>query len=70
MEESPIGVVDASTCSPMLVVRHFFEQLGLWKVMDAGRRWPKRLLEGDPDDDWGSRVLALIANRPTLPPQV
>jgi transposase len=51
----------------MLVARHFFEQLGLWKLLDAGRRWPKLLPEEDPDDEWVSRVLVLITNRLTRP---
>ena len=54
--EAPIEAVDASTWGPMLVTRHFFGQLGLWEVLDAGRRWPKLLPEEDPDDDWVSRV--------------
>lgn len=61
--DGPIQVLDASTWGPLLVVRHFFGQLGLWQVLDAGRRWPKLLPEEDPDDDWVSRVLVLIANR-------
>jgi len=65
--EGPLEVVDASTWGPMLVARHFFEQLGLWKLLDAGRRWPQLLPEEDPDDDWVSRVLVLIANRLTRP---
>jgi transposase len=51
----------------MLVARHFFDQLGLWKLLDAGRRWPKLLPDEDPDDDWVSRVLVLMANRLTQP---
>lgn len=66
-QEGPIEVLDASTWGPMLVARHFFGQLGLWKLLDAGRRWPKLLPEEDPDDDWVSRVLVLIANRLTRP---
>jgi transposase len=66
-EEGPIEVLDASTWGPMLVVRHFFDQLGLWDLLDAGRRWPKLLPEEDPDDDWVSRVAVLIANRLTRP---
>ena len=41
--------------------------MGLWKLLDAGRRWPNLLPEEDPDDDWVSRVLVLIANRLTWP---
>jgi transposase len=66
-EEGPIEVLDASTWGPMLVVRHFFDQLGLWDLLDGGRRWPKLLPEEDPDDDWVSRVAVLIANRLTRP---
>lgn len=66
-EEGPVEAVDASTWGPMLVARHLFEQLGLWKLLDAGRRWPKLLAEEDPDDDWVSRVLVLITNRLSRP---
>lgn len=61
--DGPIQVLDASTWGPLLVVRHFFGELGLWQVLDAGRRWPKLLPEEDPDDDWVSRVLVLVAHR-------
>ena len=63
----PIEALDASTWGPMLVVRHFFEKLDLWKLLDAGRRWPKLSPEEDPHDDWPSRVLALLVNRLTNP---
>ena len=63
----PIEAVDASTWGPMLVTRHFFDQLGLWSLLDAGRRWPKLLPEEDANDDWVSRVLVLIANRLVRP---
>ena len=66
-QEGPIEVLDASTWGPMLVVRHFFAELGLWQILDAGRRWPRLLPDEDPDDDWPSRVLALVANRLTRP---
>ena len=66
-QEGPLEVLDASTWGPMLVARHFFDQLGLEKLLDAGRRWPQLLPEEDPDDDWVSRVLVLIANRLTRP---
>ena len=66
-QEGPIEVLDASTWGPMLVARHFFGQLGLWQMLDAGRRWPKLLPDEDPDDDWLSRVLVLIANRLVRP---
>jgi transposase len=66
-EQGPIEVLDASTWGPALVTRHFFGQLGLWKLLDAGRRWPKLLPEEDPTDDWVSRVLVLITNRLVRP---
>lgn len=66
-QEGPLEPLDASTWGPALVVRHFFHQLGLWKLLDAGRRWPKLLPEEDPHDDWVSRVLVLITNRLVRP---
>jgi transposase len=66
-QDGPVEILDASTWGPMLIARHFFEQLGLWKLLDQGRRWPKLLPEEDPHDDWVSRVLVLIANRLTCP---
>jgi transposase len=66
-EQGPIEVLDASTWGPMLVARHFFEQLRLWQLLDRGRRWPKLLPTEDPNDDWVSRVLVLITNRLTRP---
>lgn len=66
-QEGPVEILDASTWGPLLITRHFFEQLGLWKLLDGGRRWPKLLPEEDPDDDWVSRVLVLVANRLTCP---
>lgn len=65
--DGPIQVLDASTWGPVLVVRHFFQQLGLWSLLDGCRRWPRLLPDEDPDDDWPSRVLALIANRLVRP---
>ncbi len=65
--DGPIRVLDASTWGPVLVVRHFFQQLGLWPLLDSCRRWPRLLPDEDPDDDWPSRVLALIANRLVRP---
>jgi transposase len=65
--DGPLQVLDASTWGPVLVVRHFFQQLGLWSLLDAARRWPRLLPSEDPDDDWPSRVLALIANRLVRP---
>lgn len=66
-EQGVLEPLDASTWGPSLVVRHFFEQLGLWKLLDAGRRWPHLRSEEDPADDWVSRVLVLITNRLTRP---
>jgi transposase len=65
--DGPIQALDASTWGPMLVVRHFFQQLGLWSVLDSCRRWPRLLADEDPDDDWPSRLLALVANRLVRP---
>jgi transposase len=66
-QAGPVEPLDASTWGPMLVARHLFEQLGLWHILDAGRRWPKLAPEEDPHDDWPSRVLALLTNRLTRP---
>ncbi len=66
-EEGPIKIRDASTWGPMLVVRHLFEQLGLWQMLDGGRRWSRLLPEEDPNDDWPSRVVALLTNRLVCP---
>src|SRR5271157_2864101 len=63
----PIEAVDASTWGPMLLTRHFFDQLGLWSLLDGGRRWPKLRPDEDPHDDWVSRVLVLITNRLVRP---
>jgi transposase len=65
--DGPIQALEASTWGPILVVRHFFEQLGLWQLLGSCRRWPRLLPEEDPDDDWPSRALALIANRLVRP---
>src|SRR3954452_22064554 len=65
--DGPIEVLESSTWGPVLVVRHFFQQLGLWELLDSSRRWPRLAPEEDPDDDWPSRVLALIANRLVCP---
>ena len=66
-ECAPVEALDASSWGPMLVARHFFEQLGLWQILEAGRRWPKLLPDEDPHDDWCSRVLVLLTNRLTRP---
>lgn len=63
----PLEALEASTWGPILVVRHFFDQLGLWPLLDSCRRWPRLQPDEDPDDDWPSRVLALITNRLVRP---
>jgi transposase len=65
--DGPMQALEASTWGPVLVVRHFFQQLGLWQLLDGCRRWPRLLPDEDPDDDWPSRALALIANRLVRP---
>ena len=65
--DGPMEALEASTWGPVLVVRHFFQQLGLWQLLDSCRRWPRLLPDEDPDDDWPSRVLVLIANRLVRP---
>lgn len=66
-ESDSLEALDSSTWGPLLVVRHFFEKLGLWKILDGCRRWPRLMPDEDPHDDWPSRVLALLANRLTRP---
>jgi len=66
-EEGEIQFEEASTWGPMLLAGQLFAQLGLWQVLDAGRRWPKLLPWEDPCDDWPSRVLALVCNRLVRP---
>jgi transposase len=65
--DGPIEALEASTWGPVLVVRHCFDQLGLWPLLDSCRRWPRLQPNEDPDDDWPSRALALIANRLVCP---
>jgi transposase len=67
VQDGPMQALEASTWGPVLVVRHFFQQLGLWQLLDSCRRWPRLLPDEDPDDDWPSRALALIANRLVRP---
>jgi transposase len=67
VHDRSIQALEASTWGPVLVVRHFFEQLGLWQLLDDCRRWPRLLADEDPDDDWPSRTLALVANRLVCP---
>jgi transposase len=66
-QDGLVEVLDSSTWGPMLVARHLFQKLGLWQLLDAGRRWPKLLPNENPDDDWPSRVLVLLANRLVRP---
>src|SRR5215212_73139 len=33
-QEGPLETLEASTWGPVLVVRHFFETLGLWPLLD------------------------------------
>jgi len=66
-QQGPVEILDASTWGPMLVARHFFAHLGIWQVLDAGRRWPKLAPTEDPNDDWVSRVLVLLTNRLVRP---
>jgi transposase len=63
----PLHALDASTWGPQLVVRHFFQQLGLWPLLDSCRRWPRLLPDEDSDDDWPSRLFALVCNRLVRP---
>jgi transposase len=65
--DGPIEALEASTWGPVLVVRHFFDKLGLWPLLDSCRRWPRLQPDENPDDDWPSRVLALVANRLVRP---
>src|SRR6266849_1829224 len=65
--DGPIQALDSSTWGPVLVVRHFFQQLGLWQLLDSCRRWPRLLPDEDPNADWPSRALAVIANRLVRP---
>ncbi|MGH8527962.1 MAG: IS1634 family transposase, partial [Gammaproteobacteria bacterium] len=66
-DQAPIEAIDGSTWGPMLVARHLFEKLGMWALLDSGRRWTQLLPEEDPNDDWPSRVLAMLTNRLTRP---
>ncbi len=66
-EQGPLEVRDASSWGAMLVARHLFEQLGLWQILDGGRRFSRLHAEEDPDDDWPSRVLVLLTNRLVCP---
>jgi transposase len=65
--DGPIEAIEASTWGPVLVVRQFFDTLGLWPLLDSCRRWPRLQPDEHPDDDWPSRALALIANRLVRP---
>src|SRR5258708_28902189 len=43
VHDGPMQALEASTWGPVLVVRHFFQQLGLWQLLDGCRRWPRLL---------------------------
>jgi transposase len=58
--EENLEVLDASTWGPMLVVGHFFEHLGLWRLFDEVLGRSKRVPYAD-------RVFVLLANRLTRP---
>src|SRR3990172_45069 len=58
--EEDLEVLDASTWGPILVLRHLFEQLGLWPLLDEVLRRSKGVPYAD-------RVFALLANRLTCP---
>jgi transposase len=66
-QDGPIQALEASTWGPLLVVRHFCQQLGLWQILDSCRRRPRLLPDEDPNDDWPSRLVAMIANRLVRP---
>jgi transposase len=66
-QDGTLEALEASTWGPVLVVRHFFDKLGLWPLLESCRRWPRLQPDEDPDDDWPSRALALIANRLVRP---
>src|ERR1700751_3470858 len=40
VQHERMQALEASTWGPVLVVRHFFRQLGLWQLLDGCRRWP------------------------------
>ncbi len=58
--EEPFVILDASTWGPVLVVRHLFEQLGLWEILDRFLGKAKTVAFAD-------RALVLVANRLTYP---
>lgn len=54
--EEDLDILDASTWGPVLVIRHLFEQLGLWEILD-------RLLGKSKIVPFADRALVLVANR-------
>jgi transposase len=54
--EEDLEILDASTWGPVLVIRHLFEQLGLWEIFD-------RLLGKAKTVSFTDRALVLVANR-------
>jgi transposase len=59
-EEEDIEVLDASTWGPILVLRHLFEQLGLWPLFDE-------VLGRSKSIPYADRAFVLLANRLTRP---
>jgi len=55
-----IEVLDASTWGPSVVLRHLFEQLGLWRLLD-------QVLGRSPGGSYADRAFVLLANRLTRP---
>lgn len=54
--EEDLDILDASTWGPVLVVRHLFEELGLWEILD-------RFLGKSKTVPFADRALVLVANR-------
>lgn len=54
--EEDLDILDASTWGPVLVIRHLFDQLGLWEILD-------RLLGKSKSVPFADRALVLVANR-------
>jgi transposase len=55
-DEGQPDIIECFTWGPVLVVRHLFEQLGLWEIFD-------RLLGAGKEVEWADRALVLIAAR-------
>jgi len=54
--DEDLDILDASTWGPVLVVRHLFEELGLWELLD-------RLLGVGRGVPFADRAFVLVANR-------